>query len=291
MHKLLITGVVIAFSSIALIAVVFFAVYQPLTQVYRIKERDLAQAITMVGELSPNSSDDRKEQRRHLQHVFTKSAEATVSSLNDHSNDKILHQSREELKRRFTAVTPCGVQTATGMRPATREDYIYEAPCREGWANVQTVSSGTEEVTLWVDPNLELDQNGLRCAWTQVSWLVHEYSVPILLPSNIAIREDDQLRSSSSVKLTFGDQEAGTIIVDHQSRHGAVVAERDLLPLWLHRMLQSEVIQETLTLDRKRQNAWVLPRWTYPLLSAAKITAQSEESIIMNDLIDLIIKN
>jgi flagellar basal body-associated protein FliL len=272
-NKFLIKGG-ISISFIVLIGIALSALLSHHAALRRLKEADLADAISVTGELSKDAPESKAAQRRNLQYVFTKSAEATLNTLDDNSSEAILAKVREELKERFTRTTPYLLQAVSGVRPATREDYIYEAPCREGWANVTTVPSGSEEAMLSVDANLELDPVALQCAWGQMNWLVHQHSFPILLPNTITIRPGES--NPGAVKLSFGDQEAGIIPIEEKSRHGAVVAEQDL-PQWLHRMLQDDVIVKTQTLDMDRKKAWVLPRWTYPLLWAKKIKVQSEK--------------
>jgi hypothetical protein len=242
---------------------------------YRVTEGDIEQAIKDEGDLAGEKGAQTK-QRRHAESAFLESAKHSWNRIKDTDDQGIVNTHVNELKSRFTKPTTYKVSTAHGSRSATREDYISEPACTEGWARGTEPKAGTTSVKLVFDSDLNLDESTLRCAWMQVVSGFRQNQPAMLLPLHIDIDASNQA-AKHAIRVYIGEV---PINVDVNFRyHDIGVRTEDLMryrSLWKFFNDENSLDWPYFVGDYTS-----LPHWTAPLLRAADIDTAPEEFLII----------
>jgi conflict system STAND superfamily ATPase len=233
------------------------------------------------------TSTERMLQRRRLDPAFVESADATLRKVKNQTDRRAVKDLLTDLERRFTE--------------SPRADYIYETPCMEAWAADVLPEPGDHPVvTLSFNPARELDRIALRCAWAERAMVLRKSAIPVILPWRIAVKPDKNL-STDIIGLSFGGTSFQVSFPVRQ--HAAVVVSTDLTDeRQLMEFLESE--HDTVQLLDVREGklgvrhgsaeqtiGWVLPRWAFPLLRAAKIDPKPEEIAVVDAVVGSLLRD
>jgi hypothetical protein len=254
----------------------------------RVEEGEIERA---TNEVLPDDKLDRMNKLAGIISVFEKSAEATWRRIEKETDDEIVASRLDGLETRFTKPTKFSILTSNGdRRDATREDYIQEASCVETAASASSFG-GNAVVTLSIPANLDLDKGKLRCAWTRMISALRKLTSPVILPSRIAIE-------SSSVEypsIKFASNDGWRVEI--KPGHVAVPASNLEKHERLHRVLEKRFgpAKHLFIVDDDKfdqSEAWMLlPRWTLPLLRAAKIRYRLEEVAIIDAVLNTLLQH
>jgi hypothetical protein len=240
-----------------------------------LEEGNIDNAIEAVGSLQGH--DARKEATELVitDYHFVRSAEQIWRQIADKTDEKDREEVAKRLKEleaRFTK------QVVIADMVVPRDRYIRKEPCIEPWATDVVSKAEAPMLKLSLPTSLGIDDDALRCAWLQLTSPRRGLNLP--LPRRVSIKHGPE---DESMKVTLGDEKPWDVSLGQLAVPGVgIVLASDLGKYpQLARFFAAEGYGRTPVLaveeNFEPMEAWIVPRWTLPLLRAAKVAVRPAE--------------
>ncbi len=244
-------------------------------EAHLVEEGNIDQAITAVGRLE---GTEEIAQLAATDYHFMQSADRTWKAISDKKDEA----HRPEVAKLLKALETRFAQQHADMA-VPRARYIRKESCLQPWATdvVPEAKEKTALLTIAVPANMRVDAAALRCAWLQLTSAKRTPVFHLPLPRRIAIepRSEEQ-----SIRVKLGDEAWDVPLLELAEPGAAILLEKDLSHPQLAWYFEKEKYGTIRVLDWSEPkqkftvaDAWIVPRWTLPLLRAAKIPVRPGE--------------
>jgi hypothetical protein len=245
-----------------------------------LEEGNIDKAIETVGGLQGYDARKEATELAITDYHFVRSAEQIwrqIADKTDEKNREEVAKRLKELEARFTK------QVVIGEMSVRRERYIRKESCTEPWATDVVPEAKKPVLKLSIPTSLGIDDDALRCAWLQLTSSRRGPVFYFPLPRRIGIVHPAK---GNSMMVTLGDEEAWEVPLGQLAVPGAgIVLDGDLDKKKYPQLawfFANEKYDRTQVLGSEGKfesvDAWIVPRWTLPLLRAAKIAVRPAET-------------